>query len=301
MLHMENRNSNILLKSCRICGYQFQNQFVSVKTLVVYAVLLVVISAHLRPVADFCIDQGIYITPWIFPFMPSDYMLQVILIAGAVILIADIPFKNENQLYLIYRSGMIAWRLGIILYLFSVAVIYVLSIWGMALISLMDVVKFDWEWGKIIGTLTQRPLVAADYAIPMQFTYTIFQFKPLQATIYSLLLEIGCVAWIGLIVYMGNDFLRHHVGIMIAFVYLFLDVMIYNVMPRDLYRYSPLSICQLGYFDGDMRRVGITLSYAVKFFSISIGCFVLFILVAGNRQRIWHYLKESRRKQVCKM
>lgn len=298
---MENKNSNILLKSVRICGYQFQNQFISAKTLVIYAVLLMVISAHLRPVADFCIDQGIYITPWIFPFMSSDYMLQVILIAGVVILIADIPFKNENQMYLIYRSGMIGWQLGIILYLLSVAVIYVLSIWGMALISLTDVVKFDWEWGKIIGTLTQRPLIAADYAIPMQFTYTIFQFTPLQATVYSLLLEMGCVAWIGLVVYVGNDFLRHHMGIIFAFVYLFLDVMIYNVMSRAMYRYSPLSICQLGYFDGDMRRAGITLAYAVKFFCVSISGFTLFILGAGNRKRIGRYLmiKRKSRNEKC--
>ena len=33
---------------------------------------------------------------------------------------------------------------------------------------------------------------------------------------------------------------------------------------------------------------------------IGIMVFTLFILVAGNRKRIWRYLKESRRKQACK-
>lgn len=298
---MENKKTNILCESLQLCRYQFLNHFMTVKTVTILVLLAVVISFHLRPVARFAIAQGISVAPWIFPFMPSDYMLQIILVAGAVFLMSDAPFKNENHFYLLYRAGTISWSIGTILYMIVVSVVYTLSIWGIALFSLADVIQFDGEWGKILGTLAQNPRVLVDYEIPMVFNYTIFQYTPIRATIYSILLECGCILWIGLAIYIGNEFLKHYMGIIIAFAYLFLDVMIYNVMSRNVYRYSPLSICQLGYFNGDMRRVGITLSYAVKFFSISIGCFILFILVAGNRKRIWRYLKESRRKQACKM
>ena len=287
---MESKKGNVFTKSIQVCIYQFHNRFLTTKTGVVYALLMVIVSFHLRPVADFCIDKSISVTPWVFPFLSSDYMLQIFLVAGAVLLVADAPFKGENRMYLLYRTGNIAWQMGTIFYVALVSVIYVFSIWGIALLSLADVVHLSWEWGRILGTLMQQPMTAVEYGIPIVFNYTIYQYTPLEAMVYSLLLEMGCILFIGLVVYIGNDFLKHRMGVLLAFVYLFLDVMIFNVMPRDVYRLSPLSVCQLGYFNGDMARVGITLEYAWIFFGGSIFLFCAIILLVGNWKRVWLWL-----------
>lgn len=290
---MGNKKTNLWKKSIQVCSYHLQNHFLTVKTCVVYALLAVVISFHLRPVADFCIDKGISVTPWIFPFLSSDYMLQIVLVAGAVLLLADAPFTGENRLYLLYRTGNVAWQTGTILYVTVAAAVYVVSIWGLALLSLADVVHFSWAWGRILGTLMQQPETILEYGIPLVFNYTIFQYTPVDATVYALLLEMGCILFMGLVVYIGNDFLKHRMGVLIAFVYLFLDVMIYNVMSRNMLRLSPLSVCQLGYFNGDMARVGITLGYAWVFYGVSFLLFCAVILVAGNGKRIWLRLTKA--------
>ncbi len=240
---MENKKVSLLSKSMQVCGYLFQNHFLTVNTGVIYVLLLIFISFHIRPVAEFCIAQKIAVTPWVFPFMTSDYMLQIILMAAAILLIIDAPFQNENQLYLMYRAGTAAWKLGSFLYMALVAVVFVISIWGMALLSLADVVQFSMEWGKILGTLMQTT-AGIEYGIPMAFNYTIFQYTPLQATIYGLLLEALCILWLGMIVYIGNAYIKHKVGMILAFFYLFMDVTIFNAMPRSVYRWSPLSLCQ---------------------------------------------------------
>ena len=107
---MENKSSSLAARSMQVCRYLFQNRFLTVNTGVIYALLLVFISFHLRPVADFCVAQKIAVTPWIFPFMTSDYMLQILLVAGALLLLADAPFQDNNHLYLMYRTGSVGWQ-----------------------------------------------------------------------------------------------------------------------------------------------------------------------------------------------
>ncbi len=278
---MENKSSSLAARSIQVCRYLFQNRFLTVNTGVIYALLLVFISFHLRPVADFCIAQKIAVTPWIFPFMTSDYMLQILLVAGALLLLADAPFQDNNHLYLMYRTGSVGWQLGAVLYTALVAVVYVISIWGIALLSLADVVQFSTEWGKILGTLMQTS-IGVEYGIPLVFSHTVAQYAPTEATVYSMLLEALCIWWLGMVIYMGNAYIRHRAGVLIGFIYLFLDVMAYNVMPRSVYRFSPLSLCQLGYFDGDFAREGVSLTYATGFFCVSIFLFLLAILFLGK-------------------
>ena len=42
----------------------------------------------------------------------------------------------------------------------------------------------------------------------------------------------------------------------LVFIYVFLDGTISNVMSTDLYRFSPVGLCQLSYYNGDMARNG---------------------------------------------
>ena len=98
ILRMENSGSNGLKKSMQVCRYLFQNRFWTWNTAMVYILLFICISYHVRPIAGFCLDQKIAVTPWIFPFVTSDFMLQILVCAGAVFLLADAPFHNENRL-----------------------------------------------------------------------------------------------------------------------------------------------------------------------------------------------------------
>ena len=166
ILRMENSGSNGLKKSMQICRYLFQNRFWTWNTAMVYILLFICISYHVRPVAGFCLDRKIAVTPWIFPFVTSDFMLQILVCAGAVFLLADAPFHNENRLYLLYRTGTAAWQVGAILYMLVTAFVYVVSIWIFTLLVLADVVQFSPEWGKILGTLMQTS-AGVEYEIPM--------------------------------------------------------------------------------------------------------------------------------------
>ena len=170
------------------------------------------------------------------------------------------------------------------LYMLVMAVLYVLSIGGIALLSLADVVQFSTEWGKIFGTLMQTG-ASQDAGIPMTFSYTMFQFTPIRATVYSILLEIVCILWLGCVVYTGNLLLKHKMGVLIAVIYLFLDTVIANTLPRRIYQYSPLSLSQLANYNGDLEREGVTLSYAVLFFGFSFLLFIVVIFFTDHMKR----------------
>lgn len=278
---MGSRNTSGWKKSIQVCRYLFQNRFWTVNTLMVYILLVVFISYYIRPIAAYCLAQKVAVTPWIFPFMSSDYMLQIFMVAGAIFLLADVPFYEENGMYLLYRTGTVSWQVGTVLYMLVTAVLYVLSIGGIALLSLADVVQFSSEWGKIFGTLMQTG-VSQETGIPMDFSYTMFRFTPAKATVYSFLLEVACILWLGCVIYTGNLLLKHKMGVLIAVVYLFLDAVIANTLPRSIYQYSPLSLSQLANYNGDLEREGVTFLYAVLFFSFSFILFIIVIFYTGH-------------------
>ena len=149
------------------------------------------------------------------------------------------------------------------------------------MLSLADVVQFSSEWGKIFGTLMQTG-VSQETGIPMDFSYTMFRFTPAKATVYSFLLEVACILWLGCVIYTGNLLLKHKMGVLIAVVYLFLGAVIANTLPRSIYQYSPLSLSQLANYNGDLEREGVTFLYAVLFFSFSFILFIIVIFFTGH-------------------
>ena len=68
------------------------------------------------------------ITPYLFPFIMSDSNSVLLFTLGIVLLLCDAPFIEEDQPYIILRSGRKLWTLGQMLYMciatFSLFCIY---------------------------------------------------------------------------------------------------------------------------------------------------------------------------------
>ena len=254
-----------LSKSAQVFLYQMYVHFFSARTLVVFALLFVYMNRTLRPIAEYCYTMKHAITPWIFPFLVNDYICQAFLIGGSIMLLSEIPFNEYNGMYMLQRTGTTAWKTGTIWYVLGSAALYVMMLWSFTIMNLWDVMSFSRSWGKVLTHLANSG-EGANYGITITFSPILLQFTAGKACVLAIFLEILCIVWIGLLMYFVNDLLGKKTGMILAFIYMFLDAMISNVMSAGVYRFSPIVLSQLSYYNGDMARNGVTMKYALCFF-----------------------------------
>lgn len=67
------------------------------RILMIFILVAIFIFSNLQGVLEFSQDVGIPVTPWAFPHITSDYICQLVIMAGAVALFCDAPFTIVGQ------------------------------------------------------------------------------------------------------------------------------------------------------------------------------------------------------------
>ena len=271
-------------KGFRVFCFQIKQELVQVRVLILFIIIAVFIYSCLEPVADMAKAVGEKVSPWAFPHLMNDYICQMVFMVSAVFLFSTAPFEGKAHYYIVQRSGSFSWQLGNVMYIFASSFLFVGFIWGISVISLLSQTKYNNEWGIIWGTLA-RTNIGNQYGVPFTvFDYIVGVFSPIKATAISFLLEWACVAWMGLVVYLFNCITKKMTGILVASLFVFLDVMIYNSWTPKAYLFSPVTLAQIRVMSGDNLSYGISLGYAVVFFAVTITLFIVICLGQGTKK-----------------
>lgn len=269
-------------KSCRVFWFRLRLAFSSPRLVLLLVMAAVYVYGNVSPVADMSADLGIPAHPWAFPHLTNDFICQLVFMATAVALFCDAPFENEATMYFKYRTGHTSWAMGHALYIMVISFLFVLLLQVISVLALIPQLNLQAGWGKIWGTLGKSSL-GRQYGVVFTVSdFLVGKYTPLEATVYSFLLEWACAAWLGLLSYAGNMLSKKPMGTFLAAAFVLLDVTIYNEWTPAAYAFSPITLAQLSAFAGRNLSYGITLAYAVRFFCVSI--FVLLgICVWGHR------------------
>lgn len=253
-----------------------------------FILIAIFIFSNVQPVSEFANEVGIDATPWAFSHITSDYICQLVIMAVVIFLFCDAPFNSAAHSYILPRAGYTAWGIGTCLYIVVLSLLYVLLIQIISIMALLPNIVFQLGWGKIWGTLA-RTTAATQYGIPFTvYDYIIGAYTPLQANLTSFLLEWACCTWLGLVIYFFNNASGTMVGSLIAAGFVFLDITIANEWSYSFFRYSPVTLAQLPAISRVESLYGLSLSYAVRFFSISIFLLVcLCVLTPLIKRKIW--------------
>lgn len=284
-------------KTIKVCFYQIKQIFSTPRIPLLFILIAIFIYATVQPVSDFAKDVGILPTPWAFPHITNDYICQLVIMAGVILLFCDAPFKSDAYIYIIHRAGNISWVMGMCLYIFSLAFLYIMVVFVATLLALLPSIELQNGWGKIWGTLARTQ---AGNQIGLAFSvndYIVGAYLPVQATIISFLLEWACCAWLGLITYFFNNITDSVMGSLIAAAFVFIDITVTNEWDYTFYRISPVTLAQIHTLSGSQSMFGLTLKYAIGFFLLSIAFFVILCLLmpyAGKKFFVKHRLKEGK-------
>lgn len=205
-------------------------------------------------------------TPWIFPFLMQQSYIQLLFLAGAVLLFCDAPFTDEGSPYELVRVGKIRWIIGKIIYIILLACIYTSSIIVLSVVLLIPRICFEWEWGKVLGTLAQTNAADVFGNSYIQLDYGIMiKYSPCEAMTYSFLIASCVCAIIGLLTMLLNMLLKKVPGAIGGMLIAALSYFQKNF--SNLYTmsfFSPASWMDIG-----MWNKGIVLSYpTVKYMSL---------------------------------
>ncbi len=88
-------------------------------------------------------------------FLFSDKYTTFVLFLGLFILLADMPMKDNQQNFLLVRSGKMSWVFGQLLYIILVVFVYLAFSLASFFIVLSSWIAFDAvNWGKVVKTIS---------------------------------------------------------------------------------------------------------------------------------------------------
>lgn len=259
-------------KTRRVFSFQMKLVRTNQRILMVFILVAIFVFSNLQGVLDFSRDVGFPVRPWAFPHITSDYICQLVIMAGALALFCDAPFNSDIQKYILPRAGYFPWVTGHCMYIFALSFLYVIIIFLSSILSLLPNLEFRDGWGKVWGTLA-RSMAMRQYGI--QFIvddYLIGTYTPMQATALSFLLSFACCAWLGLLTYFLNYATGGYAGTFISAGFVLMDITVANEWLPWFYKISPVTLAQLQALKGSNSLYQVDLDYALWFFGISIVC-----------------------------
>lgn len=256
----------------------------------IFILAAIFVFSNLQGILDFSRDVGIPVTPWAFPHITSDYICQLVIMAGAVALFCDAPFNSEIQKYILPRAGYTAWTAGQCMYIVVLSFLYMLALLLFSILPLLPNIEFRNGWGKIWGTLA-RFTGSPQYGIPISVNdYVIGAYTPLQATTLSFLLSWACCVWLGLMAYFLNSVSSSYMGTFISAGFILMDITVANEWLPWFYKISPVTLAQLQALKGSNSLYQVTRGYALWFFGISIACLLAGCMITPK----FHSLRRNR-------
>lgn len=250
------------------------------RILMIFLLVAIFVFSNLQGVLDFSRDVGIPATPWAFAHITSDYICQLVIMAGAVALFCDAPFHSDIQKYILPRAGRTAWAAGQCLYIIALSFLYVLVVFLLSIVPLLPNLTFQGGWGKVWGTLA-RSMAIREYEIPFTvYDYLIGVYTPQQATALSFLLSFACCVWLGLLTYFLNDVTGRYAGTFLSAGFVLMDITVANEWLPWFYRISPVTLAQLQALQGSNSLYQVDLGYVLRFFGGSIVCLLAGCIVA---------------------
>lgn len=239
-------------------------------------------------ILEFCERMYLKVSPWVFPFLSGDWICQMMICGYFLWLVSALAGKRGSDLFVRVRAGKVSWELGNCVAIIKFAALYTVLLVFLSAILLLPQMEFNFKWGKAWNTLASTNagelFGIGIYVSPM----TIHLYNPVKATLYAMLLQFLCLAWLGLLMYMVNLLVQKSIGMYLALAFIFLDVMLSNTSMERYFKFSPVTMVQLSNYSVATLRYGITIRYALLFYLTGIFFFLLISVNFASKKWRWN-------------
>lgn len=272
-------------RSMMVCRYRLRDKIWNKRFFITGGIFLIFLYMTEEGLLEYARQNTRKITPFVFPFLSGDWIFQMIISGYFLWLISDLCSQKETDMFVRIRAGKTAWRLGNCISLLICAILYTLLLIIASNVLLLPELDFKLEWGEFWHTLARTDAVLQYHIQVYVAPIVIHLYEPLEATLCAALLQVLCLSWLALLMYFLNDFTGKEIGIYTAAAFIFLDVMLSNTFQEQFYKFSPITLAQLGNYSVATKQYGLSFRYAVFFYMAGILFFIIFLLLNRRHRR----------------
>ena len=238
-----------------------------------------------KTLSDMSAYYSIAVNGFSIAFLLTSLTHVFIIFLGLFILFSDLPFTDNQQMFLISRSGKRAWIFSQVFYVIIVSLIYFAFIFICYCAVLLPNLGFSTDsWGKIIMTISATDAGQA-FKVPFKVLPTVLSdYAPLEAFIFSFGTAVTISVILGLVVLFFNLTIKHNVGVILSGAIVFVYMFVYMGGSRESYHFSPLNWCSI--FVADKK--GITyypdVSWIITVLCIWLALEIIALFIYGSKK-----------------
>lgn len=257
---------------------EISKKLVRTRLLFLFLALLFFSYGFFRPILIIANRERIKLTPFLYPLLMNDHVANLALKSLFLPFLCTIlvdgkePLRqNKHELQAKISTNLITIFLTSVVYSFAVQVASVLLI--------APVVEWSVVWGNGWETLMSPESVIKHGSAFLANSELIGKFTALGAYITSSAFDVLSLCFLGIVLLVVQETSNQAVGVIVASVFLILDMSIQNLLPPFFSKVSPLTRSMLaepnemvGYIDADLKS-------SIVFFAMSISMMVIWIVV----------------------
>lgn len=273
----------------RVASIHFEKNLRRIRTICGLLLLLIVTDYFIRGIRDVCAASGYKVSIWgvasLLMSAPNSACLNTMIFA---LITCDLPGRDESEPYVFIRSGAAGWIQGKIMAVFLYSVFYIVIICIDCLIVLNQFCEFNFDWGKILYTLTGTD-AAKIYGVRLYISSKVIgKYSAIQAYLYGIGLYILLYSMLGMWVLAINTWTGRTTGnlLVIGLAYLNQELGGFDLSYSYL-RYSPCSWASLEMLNDGTLSFRPTMTYSVAI--MLAGTFIPAFLLTITRTKISVY------------
>ncbi len=209
----------------------------------------------------------------------------LIIFIGVFIMFADLPFKDNQQMFLLSRSGKRTWIFSQVLYVFIVSLIYFAFIFVAFCVVSFPVLGFDTQsWGKIIRTIAATNATEV-FDLPIFISQnTISDYTPVEAFLFSFGTAFAISVVLGLIVLVLNLIVKNNAGLIAAGVLICMCMFMNMGGSKIMYYFSPLNWCSIFVADKNGVSVNPDVSWIITVLCVCLTAEITALFILGGKK-----------------
>lgn len=245
------------------------------------------ISQFCTEINNFSSSIGTQTNVWgILPYMYSNNKsyFRLVIQLGIILMFSDAPFKTDNSLFSVMRTGYMKWCIGQLLYIIGASLIYVISLFLLTNICCIQTLGYSNSWGKTFATLR----MITDFTYPITEKIQLL-YSPLEAFWHTILLIFMLSVFFGLLIFLMSSLIGKSSGLILSVMLVLLGLMPdFCSIPALIAKLFPCSLTQIDLLD----KTGMTLYPSVTYAYAVLGILIAVLIVANifiySNKRIRH-------------
>lgn len=211
----------------------------------------------------------------ILPYMYSSNLsyFRLVIQLGIILMFSNAPFKTDNSLFSVMRTGYTKWCIGQLLYIIGASLIYVISLFLLTNIFCIKTLGYSNSWGKTFATLRMMN----DFVYPITEKIQLL-YSPFEAFGHTILLIFMLSVFFGLLIFLMSSLIGRSSGLILSVMLVLLGLMPdFCSIPALIAKLSPCSLTQISLLD----KTGMTLYPSVTYAYTVLGILIA-VLIAAN-------------------